>query len=92
MRTADDLRAAAQAGRLREAKGIGPETERKIIAGLARERPRRRRGLLMNRARALAAAIADELDAEIAGEVRRWRDVIYELALVSEAADALERL
>jgi len=90
--TADDLRAAAQAGRLREARGIGPHTERKIIAGLARERPQRRRGLLLNRARALADAIARELDADVAGEVRRWRDVVYELALVSSAPDALERL
>jgi len=92
VRTADELRAAAEAGRLREAKGIGPETERKIVAGLARERPRRRRGLLLNRARALAAAIAQELDGEIAGEVRRWRDVVYELAIVSRAPDAFVRL
>jgi DNA polymerase (family 10) len=92
VRTADELRAAAQAGRLREAKGIGPATERKIVAGLAREQPRRRRGLLLNRARVLADAIARELDAEVAGEVRRWRDVTYELALVSRAPDALERL
>src|SRR5581483_5327913 len=79
-------------GRLREARGIGPHTERKIIAGLARERPQRRRGLLLNRARAPADAIARELDADVAGEVRRWRDVVYELALVSSAPDALERL
>ena len=39
VRTAEELRAAAGAGRLREVKGIGPKTERKILAGLARERP-----------------------------------------------------
>jgi DNA polymerase (family 10) len=92
IRTADELRSAAEAGRLREVRGIGPETERKILAGLARERPRRRRGLLINRARALAEAIAGELDAEVAGEVRRWRDVVYEVVLVSRAPDAVERL
>src|SRR4051812_26966173 len=92
VRTADELRAAAAAGRLREARGIGPETERKILAGLAREQPRRRRGLLLNRARALAASIALELDAEVAGEVRRWCDVVYELAIVTSAPDALARL
>jgi DNA polymerase (family 10) len=43
VRTADELRAAAEAGRLREVKGIGPETERKIVDGLTRERPPRRR-------------------------------------------------
>src|SRR5207302_3081226 len=88
----EELRAAAEAGRLREAKGIGPETERKILTGLARERPRRGRGLLLNRARALAKAVAAELDAEIAGEVRRWCDVVHELAVVTSVPDAVERL
>src|SRR5205085_3108143 len=92
VRTADELRAAAEAGRLREAPGIGPHTERKILAGLTRERPQRRRGLLLNRARALAESLADELHADVAGEVRRWRDVVHELALVSRAPDALGRL
>jgi DNA polymerase (family 10) len=92
VRTADDLRAAAEAGRLRDARGIGPETERKIVAGLARERPHRRRGILLNRADTLAAAIARELDAEIAGEVRRRCDVVHELAVVSRGPDALARL
>ena len=92
VRTADELRAAAQAGRLREVKGIGPETERKIVDGLTRERPHRRRALLLNRARALAETIAGELSAEIAGEVRRWCDVVHELALVTSEPDALERL
>jgi DNA polymerase (family X) len=92
VRTADELREAAAAGRLREVPGIGPVTEQKIVAGLTRERPRRRRALLLNRARTLAEGLARELDAEIAGEVRRWRETVHELALVSAAPDALERL
>jgi DNA polymerase (family X) len=55
IRTADELREAAETGRLREVKGIGPSTEQKILAGLARDRRRARRGLTLNRARALAA-------------------------------------
>jgi DNA polymerase (family 10) len=90
VRTADELRAAAEAGRLREAPGIGPATEQKILAGLARADRPRRRGLLVNRARALAASIADELGAEVAGEVRRWCEVVHELSLVS-AGPALDR-
>ena len=43
IRTADELREAAAAGRLREVPGIGPSTEAKIAAR-ARERPARRRG------------------------------------------------
>jgi len=85
IRTADELREAASSGRLREIKGIGPSTEQKILAGLTRDRARPRRGLLLNRARSLAAAIAAELDGEIAGAVRRWRDVVYELAIVTTA-------
>ncbi len=88
VRTPDELRAAAAAGRLREAPGVGPETERKILAGLARERRPRRRGLLLNRARALAHAIAEPLEAEPAGEVRRWRDVVHELVLLRRAQAA----
>jgi DNA polymerase (family 10) len=87
VRTADELRAAAAEGRLREAPGIGPATEQKILAGLGRERPPRR-GLLINRARALAASIAGGLDATVAGEVRRWREVVHELAIVCSAGDA----
>jgi DNA polymerase (family 10) len=90
VRTADELRTAAQSGRLREVKGIGPETERKITAGLARGRPPR--GLTLNLARALAEAVALELEAEIAGEVRRWCDLVHEVCVVSRTADALERL
>ena len=92
IRTADDLRAAAAAGRLRDARGIGPETERKIITGLARKRPQRRGGILLNRADTLAAALARELDAEIAGEVRRRCDLVHELTVVSCAPDVFERL
>src|SRR5947199_9306289 len=40
IRTADELRTAAAEGRLQEVAGIGPVTERKILAGLTRERPR----------------------------------------------------
>jgi DNA polymerase (family 10) len=86
IRTADELRAAAAEGRLQEVPGIGPETERKILAGLGRERGRRR-GLLINRARALAGSIADELDGEIAGEARRYTEVVHELSVVCRAAD-----
>jgi len=92
IRTADELREAAAAGRLREARGIGPHTEQKILAGLARNGTRRRRGLLLHRARVLADSIAAELGGEVAGEVRRWRDLVFELAVVTTAPDVLARL
>jgi DNA polymerase (family 10) len=92
IRTADELREAAAAGRLREARGIGPHTEQKILTALTRNGRRARRGLLLNRARLLAETIATELGAEVAGEVRRWRDVVFELSVVTSHEDALARL
>ncbi len=86
VRTAAELRAAAGAGRLLEVPGIGPETERKLREALAREQqPRRERGMLLNRARALSQAIAAALGGEIAGDARRWRDTCHAFAIVRAA-------
>jgi DNA polymerase (family X) len=83
VRTVDEFRAAAAEGRLGEVPGIGPRTEAKLLAALARdERPRPRRGLLLNRALDLSEGIAEVLGGEIAGDPRRWRDVNEELAVV----------
>jgi DNA polymerase (family 10) len=91
VKTADDLRAAAEAGRLREAPGIGPTTEKKILAALAQGPAPPRRGLTRNRASALAAAIAAPLDAVAAGELRRGCELVHRLVLVTQAADGLDR-
>jgi DNA polymerase (family 10) len=92
VRSADELRDAAAAGRLRTVPGIGPKTEAQLIAALAREaEPRPQRGLLLDRARELVGGIAAALGGEIAGDVRRWRDSCEQLAVVSAAPDALER-
>src|ERR671930_381011 len=48
VRTADELREAAAAGRLRSVPGIGPKTEARLREALAREgEPRPPRGLLL---------------------------------------------
>jgi DNA polymerase (family 10) len=83
VRTVDEFRAAAAEGRLAEVPGIGPKTEAKLLAALAREeRPRPRRGMLLNRARALLEGVAHALGGEVAGDPRRWRDVNEEFAVV----------
>jgi DNA polymerase (family X) len=83
VRTADELREAAAAGRLRSAPGIGPKTEAQILEGLAKESgPRPRRGLLLNRARELVGGVAAALEGQPAGDVRRWRDSCEVLAVV----------
>src|SRR5439155_26553081 len=76
IRTAAEFREAAAAGRLRTVPGVGEQTERKLLARLERERerePRRERGMLLNRARVLASAIAEAVGGIAAGDVRRWR-------------------
>ena len=88
VRTADELRAAAAAGRLAGVPGIGPKTEARLREALAREGdPRPRRGLLLNHAWPLVEGIADALEGEVAGDVRRWRDSCEALAVVCPAAD-----
>jgi DNA polymerase (family X) len=88
VRTADELREAAAAGRLRAVPGIGPKTEAQLLEALAREaEPRASRGLLLNRAWELVGGIAAALGGEPAGDPRRWRDSCERLAVVCAAGD-----
>jgi DNA polymerase (family X) len=89
VRTAEELREAAAAGRLRTVPGIGPKTEAQLLEALAREaEPRLSRGLLLNRAWELVGGIAAALDGQAAGDVRRWRDSCERLAVVCAASDS----
>jgi DNA polymerase (family 10) len=93
VRTAEEFRAAAAAGRLGSVPGIGPKTEAKLLEALAGEhQPRPRQGLLLHRARELVGGVAAALDGEVAGDVRRWRDSCEHLAVVCAAADPAELL
>jgi DNA polymerase (family X) len=91
IRSADELRATAEAGRLREAPGVGPATEAKLLEALSHGPQPARRGLTRTRALALAAALAGPLDAVPAGELRRGCELVHRLVLVSQDRDALER-
>jgi DNA polymerase (family 10) len=96
VRTVDELRVAAEAGRLGSLRGIGPKTEGRMLAALRDPGPRRpRRGLTLNRAWDLVGGIADALGGEVAGDTRRWRDASERLAVVVPAAEpaaVLDRL
>src|SRR5829696_3749373 len=88
VRTPEELRDAAAAGRLGTVPGIGPKTEARLLEALAREaEPRPPRGLVLTRARELVGGIADVLHGEPAGDVRRWRDSCELLAVVCAAPD-----
>ncbi len=90
--TAAQFREAIESGRLQKVPGIGPKTETKLRAGLAAAaRPRPRRGLTLNRARALVDGIAQALGGVVAGDPRRWADSSDRLAIVCSDNNALER-
>jgi DNA polymerase (family 10) len=95
VKTADELRAAIEAGRLSTVPGFGPKTEAKFREALAREHEAKpRQGLTINRARALVEALAEALGGEVAGDPRRWADVSNRLAVVvssSQPDDVLDR-
>ena len=85
--TADELREAAAAGRLREVPGIGPKIEAQIVSALTQETDARSpRGLWLNRASELVDGVARALDAEPAGDVRRRCDSCRRLAVVRAAS------
>jgi DNA polymerase (family 10) len=99
VRTVEEFHEAARAGRLTSVPGVGPQTEQRILAAIDREgRPRERRGMLLNRARALLEGISAALDGEVAGDPRRWADTSFEFAVICSSTrpkpvlDAFERL
>ena len=89
VRTADELRAAAQAGRLREVPGIGPKMEAKLLERLRTAEPSRpRRRLVLSNARAIVGRVAAALGGAPAGDVRRWSDEPRRLAVVASSEHA----
>jgi DNA polymerase (family 10) len=88
VRTADEFREAAAAGRLQSVPGVGAKTEARLLEALAREvEPRARRALPLNRAIELVGSVAAALGGEPAGDVRRWRDSCEYLAVICASPD-----
>jgi DNA polymerase (family 10) len=93
VRTLDELREAAAAGRLLEVPGIGPKTEQKLRAALAQDLSHPpAHALHLNRALALTHELADALGADPAGDARRFRDRCEQLAVVAPAEDPAETI
>jgi DNA polymerase (family 10) len=91
----DELREAAEAGRLKDVPGFGPKAEENVLAALAAgaDGSAKTRVLLSK-----ALAIAEELLAplrdhpaalrvELAGSARRWADAVKDLDIVAATSD-----
>jgi DNA polymerase (family 10) len=98
--TLEELKAAAESGRLRGLRGLSARTERQIIEGIAGLATRERR-LLLSEARAIVEDLTTRLSVGpgvnrivAAGSFRRRRESIGDLDLLVEADDravAVER-
>ncbi|HSR94018.1 MAG TPA: DNA polymerase/3'-5' exonuclease PolX [Solirubrobacterales bacterium] len=90
----DDLKAAAEAEKVREVKGLGPKAEENVLASLERlgepgEGPGR---VLLSAALPIAAELAAALRAhpaakrvEVAGSARRWAETCKDIDLIATA-------
>jgi DNA polymerase (family 10) len=95
----DDLRAAAEAQKVRELKGLGAKVEEKILAGLDKleaepEGPTRLRlDEIRPVAEELAAALRESEHcekAEVAGSVRRWAETCKDIDLIASSTSRKE--
>ena len=89
----DDLRQAAEAGRLRSVKGLSVKTEESILEGIAALEARESR-MLLGTAEALIDTLIAELadtdgliSIEPAGSFRRRRETIGDLDLLAETTN-----
>jgi DNA polymerase (family 10) len=93
VRDLDDLRTAAQAGKVRGLKGFGERIEQKILDGISRHQSRPARMRLID-AQERSASLAETAGrvpgvsgVAVAGGVRRWKETVGTLRLVARAED-----
>ena len=93
----DSLRAAAEQGKIRELKGLGPKAEENILEGLEKtpaEASSTAGRVLLSKVLPLAEELIEDLSAvdgckrvEPGGSVRRWSDTCHDLDLVASTVD-----
>ena len=92
--TLDELKAAAEAGRIRTVKGLSERTEQMVLKGIDRLRTQPPRRLYLHQAEDHIAALVEILGAvpgvssiEPAGSYRRRKETIGDLDLLAETTD-----
>ena len=91
--TVEELKAAAEAGRVRGVKGFGPKTEEKLLAGI-REFETRGEAVLLHHADREGAALLEYVraapcvkEADLGGALRRRAEVVDRLVVAIGTAD-----
>jgi DNA polymerase (family X) len=89
--TVQELKAAAEAGKLRELKGFGAKTEAGILAAIASSQNREQRIHIHQALRAGEGILEylkssrDFSQAELAGALRRWKETVSQIVIVAGA-------
>lgn len=84
------LKAAAEAGRIRDLKGFGAKTEQRLLEALTSEKKKRKQRMHLHHAWATAERIVEYLknidgvlDATAAGSLRRWKETVGTIEIVA---------
>ena len=87
----EELRAACEAGKVRDVKGFGAKTEQKILDAIAGHE-KREQFIHIHHAWRLSEGILEYLatargvvNAEAAGETRRWKETVSRIVIVASA-------
>jgi DNA polymerase (family 10) len=88
-----ELKAAAEAGKIKNIKGFGAKTEQKLVETLAahRQREKKEQRLHLHRALGTAEQISnylattrDKVAIEFAGSLRRWKETVGTIRIVAK--------
>src|SRR4030095_7350444 len=87
-----ELKAAAEAGRIRELKGFGAKTEQRLLETIASERKKPKQRLHLHHAQNTGDRVIEYLktikgvtEARVAGELRRWKETVGIVEVVVSA-------
>jgi DNA polymerase (family X) len=89
----DELKAACEAGQVRGVKGFGAKTEQKILEAIAGHKERKQyihihlAWRMSERILEYMAGAPGFVQAEVAGETRRWKETVSEIVLVAAGRD-----
>lgn len=87
-----ELKAAAEAGKLRELKGFGAKTEQRLLEAMSTQKEKPRNRLHLHHALSTAEQVIEYartfrglVDISFAGELRRWKETVGTIEIVASS-------